>query len=62
MGSIFKETVEGTDNFIKEQTDMAISSGIKTIITIKTFDNEPTTVVDNMDITQLSELDKTLLF
>ena len=61
MGSIFKETVEGTNNFIKEQTDMAISSGIKTNITIKTFDNEPTTIVDNMDITQLSELDKTLL-
>lgn len=61
MGNIFKETVEGTNNFIKEQTDMAISSGIKTNITIKTFDNDATTIVDNMDITQLSELDKTLL-
>ena len=61
MTHIFKETVEGTNNFIKEQKDMAISSGIKTNITIKTFDNEATTIIDNMDITQLSELDKTLM-
>ncbi len=61
MSSIFKETVEGTNNFINEQKKIAVSSGVKTYITIKTFANEASTIVNNKDITKLSELDKNLL-
>lgn len=61
MSSIFKETVEGTNNFINEQKKLAVSSGVKTNITIKTFANEASTIVNNKDITKLSELDKNLL-